>query len=171
MRVGIRSNAVARAAACTLAALFPACYQGSQPLTPAASGGTDARLDGEWRCLRDDGDDVVRLSVHARSTSQHDVSLRAPGEDADHYIAHVSKVGDVDIANVQEPDGGQATRKWVYVRYRFLREGLLDLGLVAEDRLAHATDPQAALDEIRARAADDRIYEHLLVCLRARPPR
>ena len=171
MRRAYRAKVVACALVCAAAAIIPGCYQGTEPLTAAASGSVDARLDGDWRCIRDDNDGLVTLSIRAHDTRRHDVRLRVPDEDDDRYIAHVSRVGETTIANVQELRDGQPAGKWVYVRYRLLREGVLDLSLVSEDKLKSAQDPRGALDEIRARAADEQLYENLLVCLRATPAR
>lgn len=203
MRRNDRARAIARVALCGATVLLPACYQGSEPLTPATPGSVDARLDGDWRCIRDDNDGTVGLSIRPRDASRHDVRLRAPGEEEDRYVAHVSRFGDTAIANVQELRDGQPAGQWVYVRYRFLREGVLDLSLVSDDSLKNAAhtlkigrgpeaqaagvprvaavsevaagaeqdDTRAALDEIRTRAADEHLYENLLVCVRARAPR
>ena len=155
----VRLSSIGRTAVGALTALLPACYQGSQPLTPEVAGATDARLDGEWRCLRNDHDDVVRLSVRSSGSTRHEVTMRVPGEDPDRYVAHVSRLGEADIANVRElGEDGTAHGAWVYVRYRVPREGLLDLSLVDEKPLAQAKDEPAALDEIRAHPADERLF-------------
>lgn len=163
MRTNPKRHAMTTVLICSGIALG-GCYLGDSPLSASQPGSVDSRLNGEWRCIASSEESPVRLTITTGGADRHDIRLGVPGEYEDEYVAHITRLDEVDIANVQEMDDGLPTNEWVYLKYTLLGEDVLDLRIVSENAMAGVPSDEA-LDVIRSRSADPDLYEHFCTCV------
>lgn len=163
MRTRVQRALIPSTLICTVIALG-SCYIGDNPLSAPEPGSVDSRLNGEWRCVTSSEERAALLTISTIGADRHDIRFAVPGEDETRYVAHITRLDGIDIANVQEMRNGSPTDGWVYLKYALLRQDVLDLRVVSHEKMADVPSDEA-LDVIRTRSADPDLYEHFCVCV------
>ena len=113
------------------------CYESSFPLGPPEAGNLDAAILGTWRCVQGGEKETKSflITVMPFDERQYYVGLDIEGEKAIHYRAFSSAIKGTTLLNLQELDPKTVTseRKWIFVRYTFLRPNILQVELVKDE--------------------------------------
>lgn len=151
------------------------CYVSSTPLGPPGRIDADAALVGEWRCVPppgDSSDEQASVKVFSFDASQQYVEWTEK-ERTTRYRVYGTPVGARVLLNVSEvapvpipgPERVVRTPDWMFIRHRIDAVGQLELAVVRDEAFKGLSQPEA-LNAIRARAADEAIYERFAVCTR-----
>jgi hypothetical protein len=151
-----------KAAAAAMFLTFVGCYESEQPLGTVEQARVDKRLLGTWECrpAANDSEDRAELSVFPFDERQYYAEWRE-GDELTRLRSFATDVGAESMLNVKHIDD----EGWIFIRYAFTANGVLQLSFVDEDALAGLDGP-AALDAIRKRVRDRRLYSDLTVCSR-----
>ena len=151
------------------------CYVSSTPLGPPGRIDADAALVGEWQCVPppgDSSDERASVKVIPFDASQQYVEW-AEKEETTRYRVYGTPVGVQVLLNVCEvtpvplpaPERIVRTPDWMFIRYRIDAAGQLELAVVRDEAVKGLSE-QDSLNAIRARVADEAIYEPFAVCTR-----
>jgi hypothetical protein len=144
-----------------LAVVLPGCYLSEEPLALPTGRALDDRLVGAWRCVDPENQEAALMWVAPFDASQYYVEWR-DGHEPDRYRVYATEAGRHSLLNVTaiefRPDS-----EWAFVGYRFDAQSRLVLSLVSDEAL-QGLKGEAALNAIRARVADESLYEDFAVC-------
>lgn len=156
-------------------ALLGGCYESDVPLDSAPQIGTDAALVGTWRCLPLDADaeeQPATVVVQSNGSREYGVTWREGDKDPERYRAYLSSVRVPRLLNVQWLKEGKTDKTWAFIRYSFLRSGVLYLQVVSEDALKNVEHTPAALRRaIERHEKQSSLYVDFCACVRARDRR
>ena len=151
-----------------LAVVASACYEASVPLGQPGSVPLDPAIVGEWQCLpppADKSDGRATLVVMPFDERQYFAEWASEGDRPDRYRVYGTRLGPDVVYNVHQLPAGEGG--WAFFRYRIDPAGVLYLSMV-KDEAMKGLDQKAALDAIRSRAGDEKIYMPVAVCTRGR---
>lgn len=155
-------NSTLKAAAVAILLTFVGCYESEQPLGTVEQARIDKRLLGNWECRApaDDSKDRAELCVFPFDERQIYAEWRE-GEELTRLRSFAADVEAESLLNVAPIDD----EGWIFIRYAFTANGLLQLSYVDEEALSDL-DGHAALDAIRKGVRDQRLYFDFAVCSR-----
>ncbi len=163
---------VRRTSALMAVALLSGCYESDFPLDPAPQIGVDAALVGTWRCLPLDGgadEQPATVVVQSDGARQYSVTWREGDKDPDRYRAYLSSVRVARLLNVQWLKEGKSDNAWAFMRYSFLRPGVLYLQVVNKDALKNIEKSPAALRRaIERLEKGSSLFVDFCACVRAK---
>ncbi len=148
------------------------CFEFDAPLGPPTTP-IDKRLIGHWRCLGQDEDeaDARALPLHIRALNETRYALSHPTDKGENqYRAHLTKLRDDLILNVNQLKDGEPSKGWHLLRLSFLRPRVLLFELADDDAFEDVAPTSEALREaFEKRSSQPKVYSDLLVCVTSLP--
>jgi hypothetical protein len=147
------------------------CYESSFPLGSPEAGNLDAAILGTWRCVQGGEKENKSFLITAMpfDEKQYYVGLDMEGEKAIHYRAFSSAIKGTTLLNLQELDPKTVTseRKWIFIRYTFLRPNILQVELVKDEAFKGIDpSPSAVREVVEKKIASPELYQDFCLCTR-----
>jgi hypothetical protein len=164
-----RRRRVAGSVPLILLPLLCGCYEFDRPLGPPAQGTIDSALVGPWSCVASQEKEkkpAMPLAFLAFDDTQYVIVMTGDKGELGAFRGHSARVGSETLLSVQElKTAKDPAAAWAFVRYRLEPGPRLHIWLV-DDKEVGASTGEKALDLVRKRVADEKIYAELLACTR-----